>query len=140
MQKMMRIVQQLKTNPLHLILGIDLIVTGIMLLTHHSYFFWPPNWRTLLQIENNSIVGLVGIAIGIGLISWGVGLSENNRVNQFLLALSASYLTWLGFTELMHAIFSPLGTPRMLTAGFQDLIMVLLSLYLAKTGPSNRNK
>lgn len=140
MPKMMKIVRQLKTNPLHLILGLDLIVTGIMLLTHHRYFFWPPNWQTLLKIENNSIVGLVGIAIGIGLISWGVGFSKRIRANQFLLALSAAYLTWLGFTELMHAVFAPFSTPRMLTAGFQDLIMVLLSLYLAKIGPSNRDQ
>ena len=140
MQRAMKIIRQLKNNPLHLILGIDLIITGVMLLTHHSYFFWPPNWRTLLQIENNSVVGLVGIAIGIGLIYWGVGLPENTRVNQFLLALSAAYLTWLGFTELMHAVFAPLSTPRMLTSGFQDLIMVLLSLYLAKIGPSNRDQ
>ena len=140
MQKIMRIVKQLKNNPLHLFLGLDLVVAGLMLLTHHQYFFWPPNWQVLLNIENNSVVGFVGIVIGIGLICWDAGLTGAARANQIFLALSAAYLTWLGCTELMHAIFAPLSTPRMLTAGFQDLIMVLLSLYLAKTGPSNRDR
>lgn len=140
MQKMMKIVQQLKNNPLHLILGLDLIATGFMLLTHHQYFFWPPNWQALLNIENNSIVGFVGIMTGIGLICWGAGLIEANRANQVLLALTAAYLTWMGCTELMHAAFAPLNTPRMYTSGFQDLTMVLLSLYLAKIGPHNKEK
>lgn len=140
MTKPKKAVANLLNNPLHAIVGLDLIVTGLMLLTHHRYFFWPPNWQTLLNIENNSIVGLVGITIGIGLICWGIGFLKRIRANQFLLALSAAYLTWLGFTELMHALFAPLSTPRMLTAGSQDLIMVLLSLYLAKIGPSNRDQ
>ena len=139
MLKIKKMVQQIRNNPLHLILGLDLTVTGLMLLTHQRYFFWPPYWETLLKIENNSAVGIVGIAIGIGLIGWSVGFLENTRANQVLLALSAAYLTWLGFNELMHAIFAPLSTPRMIISGFQDLIMVLLSLYLAKTGPSNRD-
>ena len=139
MLKIKKMVQQVRNNPLHLILGLDLTVTGLMLLTHQRYFFWPPKWETLLKIENNSAVGIVGIAIGIGLIGWSVGFLETTRANQVLLALSAAYLTWLGFNELMHAIFAPLSTPRMIMSGFQDLIMVLLSLYLAKTGPSNRD-
>lgn len=138
--KVRSLIQRVIKGPLHQILGLDLIVTGLMLLTHHRYFFWPPNWQTLLKIENNSIVGLVGIAIGIGLICWGAGLLETTRANQVLLALSAAYLTWLGCIELMHAVFAPLSNPRMFTAGFQYLIMVLLSLYLAKIGPSNRDK
>ena len=138
MQKMMRIVQHLKNNPLHQILGLDLVVTGLMLLTHRQYFFWPPNWQALLNIENNYIVGIVGISTGIGLICWGA--SKSARVNRILLALSAAYLTWLGLTELMHAVFAPFNTPRMYIAGSQDLIMVLLSLYLAKIGPSNRDQ
>ena len=139
MLKIKKMVQQVRNNPLHLILGLDLTVTGLMLLTHQRYFFWPPNWETLLKIENNSAVGIVGIEIGIGLIGWSVGFLETTRANQVLLALSAAYLTWLGFNELIHAIFAPLSTPRMIMSGFQDLIMVLLSLYLAKTGPSNRD-
>nr|DAL95038.1 MAG TPA: hypothetical protein [Caudoviricetes sp.] len=139
MARLKKAVTNLLSSPLHAIVGLDLLATGLMLLTHQRYFFWPPNWETLLKIENNSAVGIVGIAIGIGLIGWSVGFLENTRANQVLLALSAAYLTWLGFNELMHAIFAPLSTPRMIMSGFQDLIMVLLSLYLAKTGPSNRD-
>ncbi|WP_191668951.1 hypothetical protein [Lactobacillus delbrueckii] len=32
----------LSKNQLHLILGVDLIMTGITLVSHHHYFFWPP--------------------------------------------------------------------------------------------------
>lgn len=139
MARLKKAVTNLLSSPLHAIVGLDLLATGLMLLAHQRYFFWPPNWETLLKIENNSAVGIVGIAIGIGLIGWSVGFLETTRANQVLLALSAAYLTWLGFNELMHAIFAPLSTPRMIMSGFQDLIMVLLSLYLAKTGPSNRD-
>lgn len=136
-KKLKKLIQRVSKDPLHLILGLDLVVTGLMLLTHRQYFFWPPNWQALLNIENNYIIGIVGISTGIGLICWGIG--ESARVNRILLALSAAYLTWLGLTELMHAVFAPFNTPRMYIAGFQDLIMVLLSLYLAKIGPSNRD-
>ena len=140
MLKIKKMVQQVRNNPLHLILGLDLTVTGLMLLTHQRYFILATQLGNAAEKSKTTPqFGIVGIAIGIGLIGWSVGFLETTRANQVLLALSAAYLTWLGFNELMHAIFAPLSTPRMIMSGFQDLIMVLLSLYLAKTGPSNRD-
>jgi hypothetical protein len=65
MTKMKKTLANLLTDPLHAIVGLDLVVTGLILLMHHKYFFWPPCPAWITTVENNVVVGLIGLVVGL---------------------------------------------------------------------------
>uniref|UniRef100_A0AAU7PFX2 Holin n=1 Tax=Lactobacillus phage G2-Guo TaxID=3155564 RepID=A0AAU7PFX2_9VIRU len=116
-----------------------MLATGLILLTHHHYFFWPPwpAWITL--IENNVVVGLIGVVTGLGMIYWAISPEKSSSLNRKLIATASAYFTLLGMTELMYAIFAPAGTPHMFMTGLSEFVMLLLTLYMAKASPTRRS-
>lgn len=136
MTKPKRTVANLLSNPLHAIVGLDLLVTGLILLTHRHYFFWPPwpEWITVL--ENDSIVGFIGLCTGAGMIWWSVAKDKSIRANRLLISTASAYYALLSATELMHGIFAPAGTPHMLLGGLSEIVMMLITLYMAKSSPT----
>lgn len=122
--------------PLHIIVGLDLVVTGLILLTHHHYFFWPP-WPAFTTVENNIVIGLSGIVIGLGMIYWAISKEKSIKLNRRLIPTASAYFTLLAVTEILHGFFAPLGTPHMYTSGLSELIMVLITLYMARDSPTN---
>lgn len=127
---------QLNRNPLHLILGIDLIATGITLVSHHHYFFWPPHPEIITAILNDSVVGTLGIATGIGMIIWALAKSKSFTANRWMIAIATAYYTLLSMTEFAHAFFARAGEPHMYVSGIGELAMACLALYMAKQSPS----
>lgn len=140
MQKMAKAVQQLKNNPLHAIVGLDLVVTGLILLMHHKYFFWPPWPSWITTVENNVVVGLIGIVTGFGMIYWAVSPQNSISLNRKLIPTASAYFTLLVVTEFLHGFFAPLGTPHMYTSALSELIMTLITLYMAKTSPTRYDR
>lgn len=140
MQKMAKAVQQIKNNPLHAIVGLDLVVTGLILLIHHKYFFWPPWPSWITTVENNVVVGLIGIVTGFGMIYWAVSPQNSISLNRKLIPTASAYFTLLAVTEFLHGFFAPLGTPHMYTSALSELIMTLITLYMAKTSPTRYDR
>jgi hypothetical protein len=132
MAKLKKAASRLLTDPLHAIVGLDLMATGLILLTNRRYFFWPPWPEWITAIENDSIVGFIGLCTGAGMIWWSMAADKSIRANRKLIATASAYFTLLGMTELMHAIFAPAGTPHMFMAGLSEFVMLLLTLYMAR--------
>lgn len=126
-----------RKHPLHMIVGLDLIVTGLILLTHRRYFFWPPQPVIITEALNDVTVGAVGIAAGLGMIAWAL-LQKIRlaRVDHWLIAIATGYYAVLSMTEFMHALFAPAGEPHMLTSGISELIMALITLHMASVSSS----
>ena len=77
-----KVASRLQNSPLHAIVGLDLLVTGLILLTHHHYFFWPPWPAWIISVENNVMVGLIGVVIGLGMIYWAVSPQKSISLNR----------------------------------------------------------
>ena len=135
----MKITKQLLNNQLHAIVGLDLLATGLILLTNRRYFFWPPWPAWVMEAENGSAVGLIGVVVGLGLIYWAVSSNKSIKLNQVLIPTASAYFTLLAVTEFLHGFFAPLGTPHMYTSALSELIMTFITLYMAKTSPSRHD-
>lgn len=139
MARLQKAAVNLLTSPVHAIVGLDLLATGLILLTHHHYFFWPPWPAWITSAENNVVVGLIGVVIGLGMIYWASSPQKSISLNRKLIATASAYFTLLGMTELMYAILAPSGTPHMFMTGLSDFVMLLLTLYMAKASPTRRS-
>lgn len=136
MARLKKAVTNLLSSPLHAIVGLDLLATGMILFTHHHYFFWPPWPEWITAVENNVVVGLVGVVAGLGMIWWAFSSNKSIKLNQILIPTASAYFTLLAATELLHGFFAPLGTPHMYTSGLSELIMTLITLYMARNSPT----
>lgn len=139
MARLKKAAVNLLNNPLHAIVGLDLLATGLILLTYHHYFFWPPWPEWIMAIENDSIVGFIGLCTGAGMIWWSMAADKSIRANRLLIPTASAYYALLGMTELMYAIFAPAGTPHMFMTGLSEFVMLLLTLYMAKASPTRRS-
>lgn len=139
MAKLKKVVASLLSSPLHAIAGLDLMATGLILLTNRNYFFWPPWPAWITAVENNMVVGLIGVVAGLGMIYWAISSKKSISLNRKLIATASAYFTLLGMTELMYAIFAPAGTPHMFMTGLSEFVMLLLTLYMAKASPTRRS-
>ena len=133
MAKLKEVVASLLSSPLHAIVGLDLLTTGLILLTHQHYFFWPP-WLT--ELENSIVVGLIGVVAGVGMIYWAISTEKSIRLNRILIPTASAYFTLLAATEILHGFFAPLGTPHMYISGLSELIMTLITLHMARNSPT----
>lgn len=140
MTRLKKAVTNLFSSPLHAIVGLDLLATGLILLTNRSYFFWPPwpAWVTI--VENDILIGLIGVIAGLGMIYWAISPKKSISLNRKLIPTASAYFTLLAATEILHGIFSPLGTPHMYTSGLSELIMVLITLYMARDSPTRNDE
>ncbi|CCK85414.1 Putative uncharacterized protein ORF140 [Lactobacillus equicursoris DSM 19284 = JCM 14600 = CIP 110162] len=130
-----KLISEAKQNVLHLIIGSNLAIIGVTLLTHHRYFFWPPHPAWITAIENDSVVGFIGLCVGLGMIGWAMDEKHSNSLNRFLISTASAYYALLSATEFMHGLFAPAGVPNMLTSGFTELALLFITLYMAKISP-----
>lgn len=139
MKRLKKLISEGKQNVLHLIIGSNLAIIGVMLLSHHHYFFWPPQPTWITSVENDSVVGFVGLVTGIGLISWAFDDSKPIKINQILVSTASAYYALLSATEFLHGLFSPRGVPNMMTAGITELALLFVTLYMAKISPTKED-
>lgn len=135
-----RAMKRLLNNGWHCIVGFSLILNGVVLTVSTRYFFWPPHPRFITDFLNDDIVGYTGILIGVGMIHWAYQEHGSYKMNRFLLASSSSFYTMLGLTELMHSLFAHPFTPRMEWGAISDLVMVLVTLYMARESPTRKDE
>ncbi|MBT8842070.1 hypothetical protein BTH95_08700 [Lactobacillus delbrueckii subsp. bulgaricus] len=140
MARLKKAAVNLLADSLHTIVGLDLLATGLILLTHHHYFFWPPWPAWITSVENNVVVGLIGVVVGLGMIYWAVSTKKSISLNQILIPTASAYFTLLAVTEFLHGFFAPLGTPHMYTSALSELIMTFITLYMAKTSPTRLDR
>ena len=136
MARLKKAVANLLSSQLHAIVGLDLLVTGLILLSHRRYFFWPPWPAWVIEAENGVAVSLIGVVAGLGMFYWAVSTEKSIKLNQVLIPTASAYFTFLAVTEFLHGFFAPLGTPHMYTGALSELIMTLITLYMAKTSPT----
>ena len=134
-----KLISSAKQNVLHIVIGTNLAIIGTMLLIHHHYFFWPPQPEWITATENDSVVGFVGIATGVGLISWAFNEKKPIEINRLLVSTASAYYAFLSATELLHGLFSPQGVPNMITAGVTELALLFVTLYMAKISPTKKD-
>ena len=135
-----RTMKRLLNNGWHCIVGFSLILNGFVLTISTRYFFWPPHPKFITDFLNDDIVGYTGILIGIGMIHWAYQEHGSYKMNRFLLASSSSFYTMMGLTELMHLLFARPFTPRMESGAVSDLVMVLVTLYMARKSPTREDE
>ena len=135
-----RTMKRLLNNGWHCIVGFSLILNGFVLTISTRYFFWPPHPKFITDFLNDDIVGYAGILIGIGMIHWAYQEHGSYKMNRFLLASSSSFYTMMGLTELMHLLFARPFTPRMEWGAVSDLVMVLVTLYMARKSPTREDE
>lgn len=140
MEKQKKAVARLLSNPLHAILGLDLLVTGLILLTNRHYFFWPPWPSWVMEAENGIAVGLIGVVAGLGMFYWAISTEKSIRLNRILIPTASAYFTFLAVTEFLHGLLAPIGTPHMYTGALSELIMTVITLYMAKTSPTRYDR
>lgn len=138
--KLKRAVASLLNSPLHAIVGLDLVMTGFILMTHRHYFFWPPWPVWIIAMENNMVVGLIGVVTGLGMIYWAISPEKSISLNRKLIPAASAYFTLLAVTEILHGLFAPQGIPHMYTSGVSELIMTLITLYMARNSPTYSDK
>lgn len=136
MTRLKKAVTSLLNSPLHAIVGLDLMATGLILLTNRRYFFWPPWPAWITAVENNVMVGLIGIVAGLGMIYWAISSEKSIRLNRKIIPTASAYYALLATTELLHGLFAPLGTPHMYTSALSELVMMLITLYMARNSPT----
>ena len=125
-----------RRHPLHMIVGLDLIVTGLILISNDRYFFWPPHPEIITDILNDDMVGAIGALTGIGLIWWAYSKVKSVKADHWLITTATGYYMLLSMTEFAHAIFARAGEPHMCVSGIGELAMALITLYMAKQSPS----
>lgn len=119
-----------------MIVGLDLIVTGLILISNDRYFFWPPHPEIITDILNDDMVGAIGALTGIGLIWWAYSKVKSVKADHWLITTATGYYMLLSMTEFAHAIFARAGEPHMFVSGIGELAMALITLYMAKQSPS----
>lgn len=129
-----------RRHPLHVIVGLDLFVTGLILITHRHYFFWPPHPAIITAVLNDMIVDIVGAATGIGMIVWACSKVKSVKVDHWLITIATGYYTILSMTEFAHALFARAGEPHMITSGMGELVLALVTLYMASLSDSSDSK
>lgn len=74
------------------------------------------------------------------MIYWATSTEKSISLNRKLIPTASAYFTLLAATEIMHGFFAPLGTPHMYTSGLSELIMVLITLYMARDSPTRNDR
>lgn len=137
MKRLKKVTERLLTDPLHAIVGLDLVATGLILLFNRHYFFWPPQPEIVTAILNDSVVGFIGVCLGLGMIAWALSHSRPAVVDHWIITLSTAYYTIIAMTELAHAFFGRGGfRGYMAMDAMSDLIMVGIALYMAQNSNS----
>ena len=106
MTKPNKVVANLLSSPLHSIVGLDLLATGLILLTNRHYFFWPPWPAWVTTVENGIMIGLIGVVAGLGMIYWAASPEKSISLNRKLIPTASAYFTLLAVTEILHG-FKP---------------------------------
>ena len=126
-------IHNLFKNSWYVILGIANCLVSYDLLTNEHFFFWPPQFRNLMNDDRADWIFLI---IGIAFFIYAAIDRHSNWIITFLLAVSAAFYTLLGFLAWEHMQFA--GVSSMGVTASLCFVMVLVILNVARNRDAHR--
>lgn len=102
-----------RLNSWYSIIGFLVTFTGEALWTNEHYFFWPPQYVSLM---NDDRIDAIATFVGIGLIVYALTGMHNNWIIGILLGIAASFITIIAVAFYIHTVF----------AGYSKMILPLI--------------
>ena len=135
MNEIGKVWENIKSNPLHLIIGLTLFLSGSFLLVCDDFFLWPPEWCNFF---NNDLVDTVAIVIGVFYFAYVLAGSKSPLANICLLTISAFLLTILIVLEIGYVL--AFQNYSLLMAAIYQLGILLLVQVCASRSPGFKRK
>ena len=114
--------KNIANNPMHISIGLALILIGIYLMSSDDYFRWPP---AIAMTANDDVVGFLLLLFGAGYIFWTFDKNRTARFNHFILSGSAGLMTLLTIYQFIHWAVVGVDMPWISNACITSIIMVL---------------
>lgn len=112
----------IKGNPFHSVIGMVEVCIGIYLIVHDNYFRWPP---FVAGMANDDIVGASFVLLGIAMLFWVFDKRRSLRMDHFVLICSAGFLTALTIYQFLHVIVLGIDMPWISNAALTSVVMIL---------------
>lgn len=135
MSEIGKVWENIKSNPLHLIIGLTLFLSGSFLLVCDDFFLWPPEWSNFF---NNDLVDTVAIVIGVFYFAYVLAGSKSPLANICLLTISAFLLTILIVLEIGYVL--AFQNYSLLMAAIYQFGILLLVQVCASRSPGLKRK
>ena len=92
-----------KQNRWKFTIGLLVLAIGLCLLATPDYFFWPPQYKNLM---NDDGIDVFIIISGLLLILYSLSNLHSNKIASVLLAISAAIVASITFIEIIHWYFA----------------------------------
>lgn len=106
--------------------GLSVAVIGIFLLVDRQYFFYPPEWSSLMNDMKLDVIILVA---GIGLVICGLYNNKIRWLSAIFFILAGAAVLALASIQLMHVVYA--GQFRMAHTIIGDVIIFILIIHAA---------
>ncbi|PWF22408.1 hypothetical protein DF212_03580 [Lactobacillus johnsonii] len=127
--------ENVKHNPLHLIIGLMLVLSGGFLLICDDFFLWPPEWTSFF---NNDLIDAIAIVIGVFYFAYVLAGAKSPLANICLLTSSAFLLTILIVLEIGYVL--AFQNYSLLMAAIYQFGILLLVQVCASRSPGMKRK
>lgn len=100
-----------------------MVISGIELLVTDHYFFWPPQFTSMM---NDDRIDIIVIIVGAGLILYAMIGIHSNAVISILLGLAAAIGALIAFAFYIHMIYAGqrmLSIPLIFTIFFIAVVL-----------------
>ena len=114
---MLKVLHNLKQNRWKFTIGLLVLAIGLCLLATPDYFFWPPQYKNLM---NDDGIDVFIIISGLLLILYSLSNLHSNKIASVLLAISAAIVASITFIEIIHWYF---------TGMFRNNLTIVLSIF-----------
>ena len=101
--RMLKVLHNLKQNRWKFTIGLLVLAIGLCLLATPDYFFWPPQYKNLM---NDDGIDVFIIISGLLLILYSLSNLHSNKIASVLLAISAAIVASITFIEIIHWQFA----------------------------------
>lgn len=103
MQTLKQLLHNLRGNEWYVIIGAVTTAIGYNLLTNEHFFFWPPQYSSLM---NDDRLDAITLCIGLGLIIYSAVGKHVNSVISVLLGLATANYTVIAVILWIHMQFA----------------------------------
>ena len=117
-----------RLNSWYSIIGVLITAIGLDLWTNEHYFFWPPQYVSLM---NDDRIDAIATFVGICLIIYALTGAHNNWVIGILLGLSAAFMTIIAIAFYLHMTFA--GQDKMSLSFAFGVVFIWIILKVANS-------
>lgn len=117
-----------RLNSWYSIIGFLVTAVGIALWSNEHYFFWPPQYTSLM---NDDRIDAIATLVGIGLIIYALTGMHNNWIIGVLLGIAASFITIIAVAFYIHTFLA--GYSKMTLPLIFAVIFVWIILKVARS-------